>query len=320
MAGSVSVVIPVKDDPRVFEAVRSVLACSAEAKSLEVIVIDNASEAEFSTALEAGLPAEVRLMVEPVAGVYRARNRAVEAAAGEVVFFTDADCVVQPGWLAAGQAAIATGGDLVQGFSGGAGSTPVQQLLQGRYESHLMRLAAGDGTECDTRNLAVRRQVFERLKFEDRYRRVGDTEFGLVAESLGFRVWYEPGMRVAHDHDEDLRLFAAKQACHGWGAQRLMRTHRDIRWHGGHLKTVAKVSDLLAKLPGTTLLGRACIRAAVLSAGALQWQANRVPGWLGFAWLTAIDKLAALGGHLTYRPGAEEPSPSKILGVRQARD
>lgn len=316
----VSVIIPVKDDLRVFAAVESVLSCAKEADSMQVIVIDNASVAEFAEELKARLPGAVTLLSEPVAGVYRARNRGIDAATGEVVFFTDADCVIEPGWVRAGLSAIDQGADLVQGFSGGGGSNPVHQLLQARYESHLMRLGPGDGTECDTRNLAVRRSVVEQLRFEPRYRRVGDTEFGLVAESLGFRVWYEPSMRVVHDHDEDLRLFAAKQACHGWGAQRLMRTHQQISWHGGHLKTVARVSDLLAKMPGTAILGRICIRAAVLSAGLLEWQVKRVPRPLGFAWLTAIDKLAALGGHLTYRPGGEEPSPSSILGRRQPRD
>ena len=312
--------IPVKDDPRVFAAIESVLACADEADSLQLIVVDNASDAGFAAELRARAPGAVTLLTEPIAGVYRARNRSIDAATGEVVFFTDADCVIEHGWLRAGLAAIQQGADLVQGFSGSSGTGAVHDLLQARYESHLLRLAPGDGTECDTRNLAVRRTVFEQLRFEPRFRRVGDTEFGLVAESLGFRVWYEPAMRIAHDHDEDLRLFAAKQACHGWGAQRLMRTHEQISWHGGHLKTVARVSDLLARMPGTAVLGRVCIRTAVISAGVLEGQAKRVPRWLGFAWLTAIDKLAALGGHLTYRPDGEEPSPSGILGVRQARD
>ena len=318
---SVSVVVPVLDDPRVFALVESVLACRDEAGEFELLVVDNGSPPEFATTLRDRLPKEgVTLLVEPEQGVYRARNRAVDAARGELVFFTDADCVVAKGWLAAGIAAAAAGADLIQGFSGSSGKGPIHALLQQRYEAHLRKLRPGDATECDTRNLAVRAKVFEKIRFNDRFRRVGDTEFGLVAEAAGFRVAYEPKMRLEHDHDPDLRLFAAKQACHGWGAQRLMQDHPEVEWHGGHLKLVARLSQGLGPRWITRVLSAACIRGALLNASLLQRLAPRLPHGIGFAWLTGIDKLAALGGHLSYRPGAAEPSPSGILGRQLARN
>ena len=316
---TVSVILPVRSDRRVFAAVESILACADEAARLELIVIDNASTPEFSSELQARLAGEVTILQEAEPGVYGARNRGVAAAAGEVILFTDADCVVRRGWVASALAALESA-DIVQGYAGSAGDSVMQRLIQRRYEAHLRKLVPGRPTECDTRNLGARRAVFDALRFEDRYRRVGDTEFGLRAEAAGFTVAYEPSMRVDHEHDEDLALFAAKQVCHGWGAQRLMQTHPEVEWHGGHLKAVARVSKRLEPWRGTVLLARACTRGAVLNARALQRLAPRLPEAAGFWWLSAIDKLAALGGHLSYRPGAPEPSPSEIVGRTLLRD
>lgn len=319
-ATTVSVIIPVKNDPRVVHAVDSVLACGFDAASLQVIVIDNDSSPEFTSDLIAQLGGRAALLHEVGSGVYRARNRALDAATGDVAFFTDADCVVRSGWIEAGLEMLATGADMVQGYSGSIGKSPVQELVQRRYEAHLLKLKPADPTECDTRNLAVHRRVFETLRFEERYRRVGDTEFGLRAEAAGFRVAYQPTMRVDHEHEPDLEMFAAKQVCHGWGAQRLMQEHPEVEWHGGHLKAVARASQGLAWGKGTSLGARACIRAAILNAALLQRLASRLPETPGFWWLTAIDKLAALGGHLLYRPGGLEPSPSQLLGRAPVRD
>lgn len=317
---AVSVVIPVKDDPRVIACVASVLAAVPEGLSVEVIVVDNGSDEAFAAGLVAGLPAGVKLLREAEPGVYRARNLGVDAATGEAIFFTDADCLVRPGWIAAGLAMLAAGCDIVQGQSGSAATDPISRLLQRRYDAHLKKLEPGDGTETDTRNMAVERRVFEVLRFNESYRRVGDTEFGLIAEARAFRVGYAPEMRVDHEHDRDLLVFVAKQICHGWGAQRLMREHPEVRWHGGHLKLVARVSDRIAPLPGSRWLAWLCERSALGGAWLLQRVAGRLPGRAGFAWLTGLDKLAALAGHLAYRPGAPEPSPSGILGRRLPRD
>ncbi|MGE0600920.1 MAG: glycosyltransferase family 2 protein [Dehalococcoidia bacterium] len=316
---AVTVIIPVRTDRRVFAAVDSIRAAASEPESLEIIVVDNASTPEFSGELRESIGSKAIIIHEAEAGVYRARNRGVDAAHGEFIFFTDADCIIQRGWVEAGLESLKDA-DIVQGYSGSVGDAPVQRLIQRRYEAHLRRLPAGRPTECDTRNLAIRRSVFDAIRFEEQYRRVGDTEFGLRAEAAGFRVAYQPAMRVEHEHEPDLALFAAKQACHGWGAQRLMQQHPEVEWHGGHLKTVSRISKRLEPRRGTGLIAKLCIRGSVVNARMLQRVAPRLPAGVGFWWLTGIDKLAALGGHLSYRPDGPEPSPSEILGRALPRD
>jgi glycosyltransferase involved in cell wall biosynthesis len=315
----VSVIIPVRDDPRVYQCVESVLALAHEADVLQVLVIENGSTDAFRAGLRT-LPAAVELLSERVAGAYQARNRGIDQAHGEAILFTDADCIVRPGWIRAAVERLEQGADLVQGYSGAVGQSRLDRLIQQRYEAHLRRTQPGDGTECDTRNLAVWRGVFERLRFDERYYRVGDTELGLVAESLGFRVVYCPEMRVDHAHERDLARFAAKQVCHGWGAQRLMQEHPEIRWHGGHLQIVGRLAGQLGTLRGAHSFGLILARAAILGGELTQALSERLPYPLSAAALTGVDKLAGLGGHLIYAPGGVEPSPSQLLKRPLARN
>jgi GT2 family glycosyltransferase len=258
---------------------------------------------------------------EPRTGAYAARNTAVAAAHGDFLLFTDADCLIRPGWVAeAIRAFDDTGADIIQGFSGSTARTRVARTIQFRYGAQFRRLRPGDGIECDTRNLAVRRSVFQSLRFNDSVRRAADTEFGLLAEQAGHRVAYWPAMRVDHAHETSLATFVAKQVCHGWGAQRIMREHPGIEWHGGHLKLVARISGYTASIPGQPSAGRILGRCSISSAKLLQRLLPRLPMRLAALALGALDKSAALAGHLMYEGGSPEPVVSDLLGERHPRD
>lgn len=316
----VTVVLPVKDDRRIAGCLASIRRAAPANVAVEVVVIDNGSAPGFSDWLEREVRGYDWLLRVPEPGVYAARNRGAAAATGSAIFFTDADCEVLPGWFEAGLELLAEGYDLVQGFSGSRSGERSARLLQARYEKRFRRLRRGEPTEVDTRNLAVRREVFGRLQFEERYRRVGDTEFGLRAEQLGFRVGYAPAMRVVHDHDEDLRVFAAKQFCHGWGAQRLLCAAPGLAWHGGHLRLVHRLTGVLARVPGGLPAARLLWAAAFAGAAGLQRWGGSMPYRAALAGLTAVDKLALLAGHIAYAPGMPEPSPSGLLGRQLPRD
>ncbi len=315
----VSVIIPVKDDARLFACVESVLAAGAACDGLQILVVDNGSAPALGDQLRA-LPPGVELLHEARPGAYAARNRALDSATGDVVFFTDADCVVEADWIAEGLRCIERGADIVQGFSGTIGHSPVDRLIQRRYQAHLDSLRLGEPTECDTRNLAVRSHVFHGLRFNERYRRVGDTEFGLLAEAMGYRVSYCPAMRAKHQHEGELAVFLAKQACHGWGAQRLMKEHPEVVWHGGHLRLVAKVSRWSRRFPSQSAAAGALCRLVLRGGTLLQARADRLPEELAALVLAVLDKGAALSGHLMYEAGASEPAPSSLLGHHHPRD
>ncbi len=316
---SVSVVIPVKDDERVARCVASVRRAT-EGLEAQVIVVANGSSPGFEEWL-AGLEG-IELLTLPEPNAYVARNAGVDHGTGDTLFFTDADCLVAPGWLREGiEAAMQDGIDLVQGFSGSVDDDRRSRLIQRRYEAHLRRLRPGDPTETDTRNLAVRRYVFDRLRFSEAWRRSCDTEFGLLAERHGFRVSYAPAMRVDHVHEASLGLYLAKQVCHGWGSRRIMAQHPGLPWHSGTLRLAARLGGMLGRLPGSVWPGRMLGRVVVFAGYGLdRARLPYAPLWLGSGLIATLESLAALAGQLTYRDGGDEPLLSEVAGRNLARE
>lgn len=95
---AVSVVVCTRD--RIEDLRRCLTSLAAlDPAPLEVIVVDSAPSREDASRLCAEF--DVTYLHEPVIGQSRARNRGIAAARGEVVAFTDDDCVVDPGWLRA---------------------------------------------------------------------------------------------------------------------------------------------------------------------------------------------------------------------------
>src|SRR4051794_31414111 len=75
--------------------------------NMEIIVVDNGS-ATLPEMVCSEWP-DVRLVSEPTPGPGPARNRGIRAAHGEILAFIDADCLADPGWLAAIENAFADG-------------------------------------------------------------------------------------------------------------------------------------------------------------------------------------------------------------------
>lgn len=104
----VSVVVATHDRPADLVRMLEGLA-SQERPPDEVVVVDDGSTGETAAALErfdreARLPLTV-IRREAAAGPATAREAGWRAASGDLIAFTDDDCVPGPGWLAAGERA-----------------------------------------------------------------------------------------------------------------------------------------------------------------------------------------------------------------------
>jgi GT2 family glycosyltransferase len=139
-----------------------------------------------------------RLVTVSERGAGPTRNGAVAASAGEVLAFTDADCVPEPDWLRAVVLALRDA-DVV----GGRVQVLVDREAQNPVES-FERVFAFDNESYVTRkgftvtaNLACRRQVFDEVGGF----RVGvseDLEWSRRATSNGFRLAYAKAAVVGH--------------------------------------------------------------------------------------------------------------------------
>jgi glycosyltransferase involved in cell wall biosynthesis len=95
---SISVIVPFyKDRLHIRGCIDALLAQDYPQRQYEVILIDNNSTDGSADIVRQYAP--VKLLSETKQGAYAARNRGIREATGEIIAFTDADCMPENTWL-----------------------------------------------------------------------------------------------------------------------------------------------------------------------------------------------------------------------------
>jgi len=209
----VSVIIPVRDDAlRLRTCLQALADQDYPSDRLEVMVIDNGSS-DDPAGVAAGFP-QVRFLREPRPAADRARNAGVRAARGQVLAFTDSDCVPRAHWIRCGVERLA--------------QLPQPGLVAGRIEVTARDPATASLAELHdlvlafqqkrcvrrshygaTANIFTRREVFEAVgPFREDYG--GDAEWGLRVYRSGRAVVYADDVRVAHPARETVAALVAR--------------------------------------------------------------------------------------------------------------
>lgn len=200
----VSVVVPTYRRPQLLlRCLQALGEQTLDAGAYEVIVVDNAGCSQTRRAVEAfaGRLEEtgptVRYLQETSRpGPAAARNRGWRAARGEVIAFTDDDCVPQRQWLAAGLAAFSDGELGVMGQT----VVPVSPDPTD-YERNLARLSEG---HFITANCFYRRKALEAAggfdeRFTEAWREDSDLFFAIEKAHSGEQLFsYAPQAVVCH--------------------------------------------------------------------------------------------------------------------------
>ena len=201
---TVDVIVPHFDD---VDRLRECLACVGRgtypAELVRVYVVDNGSPTP--PALDGcvgGIP--VTLLCETRPGSYAARNRAVGVAGGEVLAFTDSDCLPRPEWIEAGVAALAgdPGGRYVGGGIEVFARDPERPTPTEVYE-RVTAFQVGDTLDRDgyapTANLFVGRATFDRVgPFDATLKSGGDVQWGRRARASGLAPTFAPEAQILH--------------------------------------------------------------------------------------------------------------------------
>ncbi len=164
----------------------------------EIIVADNNSP-EGEAAVAAAVGGRARLVVIREKGAGPARNGGVAHARGEILAFTDSDCVPEPSWLAEGIDKLND-----YDFVGGRVTVLVDDAERMTAVEAFERVFAFDFKTYITRkgftgagNLFCAREMFEQVGgFRPAVSE--DLEWSLRARSMGFRLGYAPSAIVGH--------------------------------------------------------------------------------------------------------------------------
>ncbi len=204
---SVSIIVPVYNrGGEIGECLASLLALDYPETCREIIVVDDGSTDDTA---EKARNYPVRLLRLPRnRGQSAARNRAVEAARGDIIAFIDSDCIADPEWLA----------ELTPYFQddrvalvGGYVDSYYNRTRLDRFESvgsplnmgSEILIGAGDRSVLyvPTCNMLVRRSAYKSVGGLDAALRVGeDVDLCWRVLGAGHRLMYVPKGRVKHKH------------------------------------------------------------------------------------------------------------------------
>ena len=193
----ISVIVPVRDDPRVDDLLVT-LAAQKDAPPYEVLVALDGSRR--GPRFPAGLP--VRLLELPARGPYAARNSAAREARGRILLFTDSDCLCPPDWISRAARGFEDPTiEVLQGGSLARDTSRLSRCVQLEYERYVAdHAAAGYRRFCNLRNFAMRSEVFRSRPLPDRFPRGGDGVYGIRLEEAGVRIRYQPDWAIEHRH------------------------------------------------------------------------------------------------------------------------
>ncbi|HIJ02607.1 TPA: glycosyltransferase family 2 protein [Candidatus Woesearchaeota archaeon] len=124
-------------------------------------------------------------------GISKSRNKAIEKSSGQYIFITDGDCHPEENWLEIGvnyfkkNDCLAIEGQLVYNEDG------YKPTLEDRNVENL------NGGMWMTANMAYRREVFKKIKFNSRYAWGGDRALALDINKIK-KIPFVQGMKVYH--------------------------------------------------------------------------------------------------------------------------
>jgi glycosyltransferase involved in cell wall biosynthesis len=263
----VSVVIPAYNAQQtIAEAVEQSVAQAKGPMEVEVVVVDDGSVDDTAKIAES---AGATVIKQENAGPAAARNRGWKSATGQVICFTDSDCVPMSGWLE----------NLLDGFRDrqvGAVAGSYEIANTGSWLAHWVHQEIMERHKrmspfvraFGSYNVAIPRYMLEATGgFDPKYRQASgeDNDLSYRIIKKGWRIAFRPQAKVAHHHPERVWKYLLEQYRHGFWRAKLYKAHPDMT--GGDDYT--RVRDRIEPILVLGILGFALL--AVLGITRFMW-------------------------------------------------
>jgi len=216
----ISVVVPVWNAAGVLPGLLGALA--GQTAQHELVVVDvGSTDGTVALAQDAG----AQVVAAPRRNRSLARNLGVSAARGELIAFTDADCLPAAGWAEAlgrclESAPLCSGPVRIRTRTRPNMAERFEMLWRYPQERYV---AAGVATSA---NLGIRRDAFEAAGgYDPRFHHGEDTDLCLRAADAGLELAWCPAAEVAHPAATGLRAVVRRGFEHGSSARRLARVY-----------------------------------------------------------------------------------------------
>lgn len=235
-----SVIIPTYNDwARLGQCLSALEEQTIDKDEYEVIVVNNGENDTIP--VDFYLPGNAQIIHEPKPGSYIARNKGAEIARGDILAFTDSDCIPDPDWLLHAERAYRKQetdlvGGKVQIFRPEGGNK--YAYIYGYYTAFPQHrdVPLGKGV---TANLFIKRSIFKNAgRFNSSIKSGEDWGFTLRCTQMGYRMIYSDDVLVLHPARSVSAIFKKVYRLSCGGALNVKREygHNQLRILGSHLK------------------------------------------------------------------------------------
>ena len=281
----ISVIVPVKD---MADTIGACLDALLQQKFVEynrdyevIVVDDGSSDRSADVARQAG----VRVYQQENAGPAAARNSGARLTRGEILAFTDSDCIPDELWVSNIIKAFAKPEVVgVKGIYHTRQKEVVARIVQQEYAFKYARMAQLDSIDfIDTYSAAYRKDVFlQNNGFDERYTKasVEDQELSFRLSAKGYRLEFHPELVVWHIHDKSIKEYFLRKFKIGYWKTELLRSLPQKTFSDSHTPGSQRWQILLAGL-----------MPLLLGIGML---------WTPGLWLLLIAAILFIGSGLTF--------------------
>ena len=244
---TLSVIVPVVNVAHtVRDLMESLMKLDYDREKLEIIVVDGDSK-DGTKEIVQEYPVE--LIQQEGKGLNSARNTGIKHSTGEIIAYTDGDCVVPTNWA---KALVANFQDPSVGFVGGTlEGYDKMSTLSNYMDETFFQVTPGfrfrvEGTDLRLlhfpagANMAFRRSALARVDFFDENITYGFDDLEPVEEMgfKGFRIVLDPEVNVLHQHRSTVRGLMKQHFNYGRGGTLLLinkRTSNLAYWFSSYL-------------------------------------------------------------------------------------
>jgi len=197
----VSIIVPTyKDWDRLALCLNALADQSYGRDNFEVIIVNNNPELKTHYF---EIPEGFQLLTETKSGSYSARNAGLRHAKGEIIGFTDSDCIPDRDWIQNAVKHFQANEDCsriagrVMVFAKSKKPTAAEKYDK-MYSFRQERYVIESGT-CVTANLFSRKHVFDAVGlFNDKQFSFADLQWGMEAHKAGYKIDYVDNVIVNH--------------------------------------------------------------------------------------------------------------------------
>jgi cellulose synthase/poly-beta-1,6-N-acetylglucosamine synthase-like glycosyltransferase len=232
---SVTVIVPVRNGELTIQPLlESLQRLDYDRNKVEVIVVDGNSTDKTREIVK---KYPVKLVVEKRKGLNLARNTGIKCSKGEIVAFTDSDCIVPPNWITkivenfkdpkvscVGGSAKALDSNFISQYADNS-IVRLMPFFTKREELEKVKPFFRHPAGC---NMAFRRKVAEEVGYFDENIQYGfdEVEFADRICRAGYKMVLDPDVLVWHKHRSTFREFLKQNFQYGKGSGLVLKRKR----------------------------------------------------------------------------------------------